>query len=104
MSLMALVPVMLLSATVVLSVAAVWMLGVTRSPRVGCEPPGGVPVRVMCPESGGSALVRVAISVADPAIVVLSCERFPDGVCRCDRACFPLDLDRRRPFVTGGRS
>ena len=69
-----------------------------------CEPPEGLPVRVLCPELGGPAVVRVAMSVADPAFVVLSCERFPDGACQCDRACFPLDLERRRPFALAARA
>ena len=99
MSLMVLVPVALLCATMALSAAAAWSLGETASPRVGCEPPEGVPVGVVCPETGGPALVRVAISVTNPAFVVLSCERFPAGACACDRACFPLDLERRRPFA-----
>ncbi len=99
MSLTVLVPVALLCATIALSAAAVWSLGETPSPRVGCEPPEGVSVRALCPESGGPAVVRVAISVANPAVVVLACERFPDGACQCDRACFPLDLERRRPFA-----
>jgi len=99
MSLTVLVPVALLCATTALSAAAAWSLSETASPRVGYEPPEGVPVRVVCPVSGGAALVQVAISIANPAFVVLSCERFPDGACECDRACFPLDLERRRPFA-----
>ncbi len=99
MSLTVLVPVALLCATTSLSAAAAWSLSETPSPRVGCEPPEGLPVRVLCPDSGQPAGVRVAISVANPAFVVLSCERFPDGACRCDRGCFPLDLERRRPFA-----
>jgi hypothetical protein len=66
-------------------------------------PPEGVPVEVLCPVLAGSAVVRVGTSVANPALVVLSCDRFADGVPRCDRACFPLDLVRRRPFITGVR-
>ena len=59
-------------------------------------PPEGIPVRALCPVLGGSVVVRVATSVADPALVVVSCERFPDGAPQCDRACFPLDFLRRR--------
>lgn len=59
-------------------------------------PPEGIPVRALCPELGGAVVVRVAASVADPALVVVSCERFPDGAPQCDRACFPLDFLRRR--------
>ncbi len=103
-SLTVLVPVVLLCATIALSAAAVWSLGETPSPCVGCEPPDGVPVRVLCPESGQPAVARVAINVANPAFVVLSCERFPDGACQCDRACFPLDLERRRPFALAARA
>ena len=94
---MVLVAVALLCATMALSANAVWSLRATPSPRVGHEPPEGVPVRVQCPALGGSAVVRVATSVANPALVVLSCERFPDGAPQCDRACFPLDLMRRAP-------
>jgi hypothetical protein len=63
---------------------------------------GPVPVRVMCP-AGGEAMVRVAISVANPACVVVGCDRFSDGVLRCNRECFPLDLTRRRPFASAAR-
>ena len=98
-SLTVLVPVALLCATTALSAAAAWSLSETPSPRVGCEPPEGLPVRVLCPELGEPAVVRVAMSVAHPAFVVLSCERFPDGACQCDRACFPLDLEPRRPLA-----
>jgi hypothetical protein len=63
---------------------------------MGCEPSEGVPVRVLCPASGGTAVVRVAISLAQPACVALACDRFSDGVLRCDGECFPLDLMRRR--------
>ena len=61
---------------------------------------GPVPVRVMCPATGGEAMVRVAISVANPACVVVGCDQFSDGVLQCDRECFPLDLTRRRPFAS----
>ena len=61
---------------------------------------GTVPVRVLCPASGGDAVVRLAISVAQPACVVVGCERFPDGALQCNRECFPLDLARRRPFAS----
>jgi len=44
------------------------------------------------------SLERERWPLANPAFVVVSCERFPDGACECDRACFPLDLERRRPF------
>ncbi|HEV2751728.1 MAG TPA: hypothetical protein VGV12_14495 [Gemmatimonadales bacterium] len=64
---------------------------------------GPVPVRVMCPATGGEAMVRVAISVANPACVVVGCDRFSDGVLQCDRECFPLDLTRRRPFASAAR-
>ncbi len=101
---MILVPAVLLCASIALSAAAVSSLGETLAPRVGSEPPEGVPVRVLCPESGQPAGVRVAISVANPAFVVLSCERFPDGAYQCDRACFPLDLERRRPFALAART
>lgn len=97
---MIIVPVALLLATVALSGAALWSLGGTRAPRVGLEPPEGVPVHVLCPATGGSAVVQVAISVARPACVVVGCDRFADGVVRCDRECFPLDLARRRPFAS----
>jgi hypothetical protein len=50
--------------------------------------------------TGGTAVVRVAISVAQPALVVVACERFPDGVLRCNGECFPLDLMRRRARST----
>ena len=101
---MILVPAVLLCASIALSAAAVSSLGETLAPRVGCEPPEGVPVRVVCPLSGEAAVVRVAIRVANPAFIVVSCERFPDGACDCDRACFPLDLERRRPFGIAARA
>ncbi len=99
-----LVPVALLCATIALGATAAWSLRETPSPRVGYEPPDGVPVRALCPVLGGSAVVRVTISVANPACVVLSCERFTDGALQCDRACFPLDLTRRHPFVSAVRA
>jgi len=98
------VPEALLGPTIALNGAAARSLGGTASPRVGCEPPEGVPVRVVCPLSGEAAVVRVAIRVANPAFIVVSCERFPDGACECDRACFPLDLERRRPFALAARA
>ncbi|PYO97341.1 MAG: hypothetical protein DMD60_07315 [Gemmatimonadetes bacterium] len=101
---MILVPVALLCATIALNGAAAWSLRETASPRVGCEPPEGVAVRVVCPLLGVAAAVRVAVSLANPAFVVVSCERFPDGACECDRACFPLDLERRRPFGIAARA
>jgi hypothetical protein len=67
-------------------------------------PPEGIPVRALCPVLGGSVVVRVATSLADPALVVVSCERFPGEAPRCDRACFPLDLVRRRPFASRARA
>ena len=101
---MVLVTVALLCATIALAATAVGSLLETPSPRVGHEPPEGVPVNALCPVLGGSAVVHVATSVAHPALVVLSCDRFPDEELRCDRACFPLDLVRRRPFVTPVRA
>jgi hypothetical protein len=68
------------------------------------QPPEGVPVRVLCPTTGGTAVVRVAISVAQPALVVVACERFPDGVLRCEGECFPLDLMRRRSLASAVRA
>jgi len=101
---MVLIPVALLGAAITLGATAWWSLRETPSPRVGHEPPDGVPVRALCPVLGESFVVQVATSVADPALVVLACERFPDGAPRCDRACFPLDLVRRRPFASGVRA
>jgi hypothetical protein len=95
---MIIVPVALVLATVGLSTAAISSLGRTQAPRVGYEPPEGVPARVLCPASGEPAVVRVAISVARPACVAVGCDRFPDGVLHCDGECFPLDLMRRRPL------
>lgn len=103
MSVMIAVAVAVVLATIALSAAAVSSLGGTTAPRVGCEPPGGVPVRVVCPTTGEPAVVRLAASVAHPACVVLACDRFPDGVLRCDAECFPLDLARRRPFTSVSR-
>lgn len=96
---MGIVPVVLVLATIALGAAAVSSLGGTETPRVGCEPPDGIPVRVLCPATKDAAVVRVAISVAEPACVVVGCDRFPDGMLRCDRECFPLDLMRRPPRV-----
>ena len=90
-------PVALILATIAFGAAAVSSLGGTEAPRVGLEPPGGIPVRVVCPATDDAAVVRIAISVAEPACVVVGCDRFPDGVHRCDRECFPLDLMRRPP-------
>lgn len=92
-----------LFATVALCGAVIASLRGTSAPRVGYEPPEGVPVRVLCPASGGAAVVRLAISVAKPACVVVACDRFPNGVFQCDRECFPLDLMRRRPFGLASR-
>jgi hypothetical protein len=94
---MVVVSVVLVLATIALGAAAVASLGGTETPRVGCEPPEGIPVRVQCPATVGTAVVRVAISLAEPACVVVGCDRFPHGVLSCDRECFPLDLMRRRP-------
>jgi hypothetical protein len=101
---MVLIPVAMLGATIALGAMALWSLRETPSPRVGHEPPDGVPVRALCPVLGGSVVVQVATSVAAPALVVLSCERFPDGAPQCDRACFPLDLMRRRPSASRVRA
>src|SRR5690242_13039139 len=95
---MVLIPVAVLGATVALAASVLAALGETSSPRVGHEPPDGVPVRALCPVVGESVVVHVATSLADPALVVLACERFPGEAPHCDRACFPLDLARRRPF------
>lgn len=97
---MIILPVMLVLAAIALGAAAVSSLDGTEAPRVGREPPDGIPVRVLCPATDGTAVVRVAISVAEPACVVVGCDRFPDGVLRCDRECFPLDLMRRPPLAT----
>lgn len=101
---MIVVAVALVLATIALTAAAVSVLGGTMTPRVGCEPPEGVPVCVLCPATGGTALVRLAINVANPACVVVGCDRFPDGALQCDRECFPLDLTRRRPFASAARA
>ncbi|HZI22774.1 MAG TPA: hypothetical protein VFD76_09650 [Gemmatimonadales bacterium] len=101
---MTIVAVALVLATVALSAAVTSSLSGTQAPRVGCEPPDGVSVGVLCPVSGGTALVQVAISVAQPACVVLACDRFPDQVLRCDGECFPLDLMRRRPLSSAVRA
>ena len=101
---MVLMPVAVLGATVALGAIALAALRETPSPRVGHEPPDGVPVRALCPVVGESVVVQVATSVAAPALVVLSCKRFPDGAPRCDRACFPLDLMRRRPSASKVRA
>jgi hypothetical protein len=94
---MDIVPVVLVLATLALGAAAVSSLEGTEAPRVGREPPDGIPVRVRCPATDGTAVVRVAISAAEPACVVVGCDRFPDGRLSCDRECFPLDLMRRPP-------
>lgn len=101
---MVLIPVAVLGATVALGAIALAALRETPSPRVGHEPPDGVPVRALCPVVGESVVVHVATSLADPALVVLACERFPGEAPRCDRACFPLDLVRRRPFASKVRA
>jgi hypothetical protein len=101
---MMLIPVAVLGATIALGATAIWSLRKTPSPRVGHEPPDGVPVRALCPLLGESVVVHVATSLADPALVVVACERFPGEAPRCDRACFPLDLVRRRPFASEVRA
>ena len=100
-------------ATAIVGVCPVYAaFGLDTRPRSRPQPPrdattvpqDSLPVRVLCPATGGTALVRVAISVAQPALVVVACERFPDGVLRCDGECFPLDLMRRRPVASALRA
>ncbi|MBI4420903.1 MAG: hypothetical protein HY560_08770 [Gemmatimonadetes bacterium] len=85
-------PVLMLLLGAVLLVLP-WL--VISSLAAAASPAGGRPrlkaviARLVCPETGAPAQVRLGVLGVDGDAVpdVLNCERFPSGAISCDRAC-----------------
>ncbi|HSM16577.1 MAG TPA: hypothetical protein VK845_06205 [Gemmatimonadales bacterium] len=50
--------------------------------------PAGATAKVLCPERGNVARVRIGVDPARMSLGVLACEHFSSGVIACDQACF----------------
>jgi hypothetical protein len=71
-------------AAVVLVLACAVSFAAEKPPTATGE---SASVRVCCPADGALARVGLGSTAGGRFLRVLSCERFPDGLVECDRAC-----------------